>query len=211
VFSGQTGTCGSHNADGRPAEQYEQGDHGDRSKCPPCSRLGPFRTSGIGQCNSRAAVANSHPATRSPTPHSANWPRWHPGPAPVAIDRSGPRSRISTSAVTVQVAKRSARDLIPQPRAALGWPPRLGPLALSGLPGWPTGEDGHRRGRLRTKASLSGRERGLGSGPTRRELGLPTFVDQNTGACRSPRNVRPVQAGLLGHCQPDGVLTEHPG
>ena len=35
-------------------------------------------------------------------------PHGHPGPAEVPIDRSGPRSRISTSAVTVKVAKRSA-------------------------------------------------------------------------------------------------------
>lgn len=66
-------------------------------------------------------------------------------------------AELSTSAVTVKVEKRSASDLIPQARAALGWPPRLGPLALSGSPGRPTGRGCHRRGRLpTTKASLSG-------------------------------------------------------
>jgi hypothetical protein len=111
--------------------------------------------------------------------------RWHPGPAPVAIDRSGPRSRISTSAVTVKVAKRSASG--PDTAGASGpglAPPPGAARSIRQFAGRPTG-----RGRPPPRAGadhqglLSGRERRLGSGPTRQELSLPTFVDQNTGAC----------------------------
>jgi hypothetical protein len=73
-----------------------------------------------------------------PTPRTGR--RWHPGPAEVPIDISGPRSRIINKCCNGYRSRSDLhRDLIPQARAALGWPPRLGPLALSGSPRRPTG------------------------------------------------------------------------
>jgi hypothetical protein len=64
------------------------------------------------QARDRQPVATGAELPFRPVSSTSPWRgavrRWHPGPAPVAIDRSGPRSRISTSAVTVKVAKRSA-------------------------------------------------------------------------------------------------------
>ena len=87
-----------------------QGDHADRSKCPSWSDWALSARLASGQCRSRAAVADltSGHALSYSTLRDRTGRRWHPGPAPVAIDRSGPRSRTSTSAVTVKVAKRSA-------------------------------------------------------------------------------------------------------
>jgi hypothetical protein len=111
--------------------------------------------------------------------------RWHPGPAPVAIDRSGPRSRISTSAVTVKVAKRSASGpdtagasgpgLAPPPGAArsilqvrrAAYRPRTATAA--GCRGPP---------RLVERSREEARIRTHQAGPQ-----PPAFVDQNTGAC----------------------------
>jgi hypothetical protein len=129
----------------------------------------------------------SHPATRSPTPHSATEPAADSirGPAPVVIDRSGPRSRISTSAVTVKVAKRSASGpdtagasgpgLAPPPGAArsilqvrrAAYRPRTATAA--GCRGPP---------RLVERSREEARIRTHQAGPQ-----PPAFVDQNTGAC----------------------------
>ena len=152
----------------------------------------------------------SHPATRSPTPHSATEPAADSirGPAPVVIDRSGPRSRISTSAVTVKVAKRSASG--PDTAGASG--PGLAPP-----PGAARSILQVRRAayRPRTAAdhqgSLSGRERRLGSGPTRQDLNLrpslirtPALADRHAMAARS----KPACSAIA---SPKGSLTERLG
>lgn len=141
--------------------------------------------------------------------------RWHPGPAPVAIDRSGPRSRISTSAVTVQVAKRSASgpDTAAASGPGLAPPPGAARSILQVRPGGLPAEDGHRRGLLRTPRLV---ERSRGGArirtdqagarpPGLRLVRTPALADRHAMAARS----RPAWSAIAG---PKGkALTERPG
>ena len=192
-----------------------QGDHADRSKCPSWSDWALSARLASGQCRSRAAVADltSGHALSYSTLRDRTGRRWHPGPAPVAIDRSGPRSRISTSAVTVKVAKRSASG--PDTAGASG--PGLAPP-----PGAARSILQVRRAAYRPRTataaaaadhqgSLSGRERRLGSGPTRQVLSLrpslirtPALADRHAMAARS----EPACSAIA---SPMGSLTERPG
>ena len=102
---------------------------------------------GMRRSSRRSSALRGRPVfTRSPTPHSATRTgrRWHPGAGPVPIDRSGPRGRIITSAVTVKVAKRSASG--PDTAGASGpglAPPPGAARSLLQRPGGLPAEDGH--------------------------------------------------------------------
>jgi hypothetical protein len=132
---------------------------------------------------------------------ASSWTRWpgsgllralpapvvgHPGPAEVPIDISEPRSRIINKCCNGYRSRSDPhRDLIPQARAALGWPPRLGPLALSCSPRAPTGRGVPPPRAAADHQGLVDRSQEGGWDPNAlgRKLSLPTFVDQNSDAC----------------------------
>lgn len=178
-------------------------------------RLGPFSTSGIWSMPQPRRRGRPHIRPRALLLHTPrpNRPPMAPGPAPVAIDRSGPRSRISTSAVTVKVAKRSASG--PDTAGASGpglAPPPGAARSILQVRRAPTG-----RGRPPPRAaadhqgSLSGRERRLGSGTTRQDLSLrpslirtPALAGRHAMAARS----KPACSAIA---SPKGSLTERLG
>lgn len=173
-----------------------QGDHADRSKCPSWSDWALSARLASGQCRSRAAVADltSGHALSYSTLRDRTGRRWHPGPAPVAIDRSGPRSRISTSAVTVKVAKRSASgpDTAGASGPGLAPPPGAARSILQVRRAAYRPRTATAAGCRGPQGSLSGRERRLGSGPTRQDLSLrpslirtPALADRHAMAARS--------------------------
>ena len=159
------------------------------------------RSVGLGEVEERSGV-------------EFGWTRGSPLGAEVPIDISGPRSRIINQCCNGYRSRSELyRDLIPQARAALGWPPRLGPLAKSGSPGRPTGRGCHRRGRLpTTKASLSGARRAArirthqaGSSASQPSLiRTPTLADRHVMDARS----EPACSAIA---SPMGSFTERPG
>jgi hypothetical protein len=141
---------------------------------------------------------------------------WHLGPAEVPLTDQDLAAESSTSAVTV-----TGREAI-----CIGTCYRRRERPWVGPPAWgrslyPPGSTGRPTGRGQPPPWAAADHQGLveqsregwglGSDPPGRELSLPTFVIRAPTLADRHAMSAPVRAGLLGHCQPDGSLTERPG
>jgi hypothetical protein len=123
-------------ADGRPAKQYEQGDHADRSKGH-YGLIGSFLRIwhlASGQCRSRGGGTRIRPrALLLPTPRTGR--RWHRDRRKYPLTYQDLAAESLTSAVTVKVTKRSPSGPDTAGASGPGLAPRLGPLANPVRPG----------------------------------------------------------------------------